>query len=100
VLSLTAFIPGTVDLTSRIGSGVADGPIGGGFGTTSRGFTIESALWTTFWSLLAGLVLAAIGGLLGGRLRRRPVSLRSTGRCRAAQGPPARRPSRMPVKTR
>jgi hypothetical protein len=72
VLSLTAFIPGTVDLSSRIGSGVADGPIGGGFGTPGRGLTIEAALWTTFWSLLAGLVLAAIGRFLGGRMRRRP----------------------------
>lgn len=70
VLSLTAFIPGTVDLTSRIGSGVADRPVGSGFETAGGAFTIESALWTTFWSLLAGLVLAAIGGLLGSRLRR------------------------------
>jgi hypothetical protein len=31
-------------------------------------------LWTTFWSLLVGLVLAMIGGILGGRLRR-PIIL-------------------------
>ncbi len=71
VLSVTAVIPGAVNLTARLGAGV--GP-GGALGAAGGGFTAESALWTSFWSLLVGLVLAAIGGIVGGT-RRRPVVL-------------------------
>ena len=100
VLSLTAFIPGTVDLTSRIGSGVADGPSAvasarrAGASPSSRRYGRPSGpCWqASCWPLSAA---SSEAGSAAGQ-----SPLRSTGRCRAAQGPPARRPSRMPVKTR
>ncbi|MGY1667684.1 hypothetical protein [Geodermatophilus sp. SYSU D00696] len=72
VLSLTAVVPGALDLTDQLGAGVQDGQatVGGPLGTAGGGFTVESALWVSFWSLLAGVVLAALGGILGGKLRR------------------------------
>lgn len=73
IWSPTALVPGAVDLTTQLGAGpqndqtTVDGP----FGTAGGGFTVESARWVSSWSLLAGMVLAALGGLLGGQLRRR-----------------------------
>jgi len=70
ILSVTALVPGAASVTSMLGSELQQGapPAAGG------GITMASALWTTFWSLLVGLVLAALGGILGGRIRR-PVVL-------------------------
>ncbi len=72
VLSLTAIVPGALNLTDQLGAGLQDGQttVGGPLGTAGGGFTVESALWVSFWSLLAGVVLAALGGLLGGKMRR------------------------------
>jgi hypothetical protein len=72
VLSLTALVPGALNLTDQLGAGLQDGqtPVGGPLGTAGGAFTVESALWVSFWSLLAGVVLAAFGGVLGGRMRR------------------------------
>lgn len=79
LLSLTAIIPGTVSLTSGIGAGLGDGSttVGGSVGEPGGGFTVETALWTGFWSLLIGLALAAVGGVVGGAMRR-PVELAET----------------------
>lgn len=88
ILSLTTVIPGAMSLTGVLGGGLAQGTatVGGGLSTVGGGFTVESALWTMFWSLLAGLALAAIGGVLGGRMRR-PVELPED-RTRRAGTPP------------
>ncbi len=67
MLSVTAVIPGAMNLTARLGAGVGQG---GGLGAVGGAFTAESAMWTSFWSLLVGLALAAIGGIVGGALRR------------------------------
>ena len=76
ILSLTTIIPGALNLTTLLGTGLQQGTtsVGGSQGAPGGGFTVESALWTSFWSLLVGLVLAAGGGILGGRMRR-PVEL-------------------------
>jgi tetrahydromethanopterin S-methyltransferase subunit B len=75
LLSLTAIIPGAMNLTSKLRSGVEQGATTfGGYPGAGGNFTVASTLWTTFWSLLVGLVLAMIGGILGGRLRR-PIIL-------------------------
>jgi len=76
ILSLTAIIPGALNLTSLLGTGLQQGttPVGGTLGAAGGGFTVQSALWTSFWSLLVGLMLAAAGGILGGKMRR-PVEL-------------------------
>ncbi|MGY1634134.1 hypothetical protein ACI784_20715 [Geodermatophilus sp. SYSU D01186] len=82
VLSLTALVPGALNLTDQLGAGLQDGQatVGGPLGTAGGGFTVESALWVSFWSLLVGLVLAALGGLLGGRMRRPVVAAERAGR--------------------
>lgn len=56
VLFLTAIIPGAVNLAARLGTGVQQGTttVGGSLRAPGGGFTVESALWTTFWSLLIG----------------------------------------------
>lgn len=89
LLSLTAIIPGVLNLTSLLGTGLQQGSttIGGAAGPAGGGFTVETALWTSFWSLLAGLVLAALGGILGGRMRR-PVMLPGSERRDGRDGPP------------
>lgn len=75
LLSLTTIIPGAVNLTSKLSSGVREGAtMFGGYPGAGGGFTVATTLWTTFWSLLVGLLLAVVGGILGGRLRR-PVVL-------------------------
>lgn len=82
VLSLTALVPGAANLTTQLGVGLRDGSAtaGGALGTEGGGFTVESALWVSFWSLLIGLVLAAVGGLLGGRMRRPVVTAETESR--------------------
>ncbi|TQN42623.1 hypothetical protein FHU33_2029 [Blastococcus colisei] len=82
VLSLTALVPSAVNLTTQLGVGLREGntTVGGALGTDGGGFTIETALWVSFWSLLAGLLLAALGGLLGGKMRRPVVSAETASR--------------------
>ena len=71
VLSLMTVIPGAVNLTSKLRAGVEQGATTlGGFPGAGGNFTVAWTLWTTFWALLVGLVLAIIGGILGARLRR------------------------------
>ena len=60
VLAATAVVPRLVNPASAIGVGT------GTFG----GLDAVDGLWTLFWSLLVGLVVAAFGGLLGGLFRR------------------------------
>jgi hypothetical protein len=68
-------IPSAVNLTSKLRSGVEQGATTfGGFPGAGDSFTVAWTLWTTFWALLVGLVLAVIGGILGAQLRR-PVVL-------------------------
>jgi hypothetical protein len=74
VLSITAVVPGAVSVTRMIGEGVRQGAGVAGGAPATVVFTTESALWTGFWSLLVGLVLAAGGGIIGGRIRRPVVS--------------------------
>ncbi|MGQ0718973.1 MAG: hypothetical protein ACT4NP_16990 [Pseudonocardiales bacterium] len=75
LVSLTTIIPGAVNLTSKLDTGVRQGArTFGGYPGAGGGFTVASTLWTGFWSLLVGLVLAVIGGIIGGRMRR-PVIL-------------------------
>ncbi len=75
LVSLTTFLPGAVNLTSKLDAGVRQGATTfGGYPGAGGGFTVASTLWTGFWSLLVGLVLAVIGGVLRGRMRR-PVVL-------------------------
>lgn len=92
VLSLTAIIPGAVNLTARLGTGVQQGTttVGGSLGAPGGGFTVESALWTTFWSLLIGGALAAVGGVLGGTLRRPVLVAEERERDRGPTPPPSR----------
>jgi hypothetical protein len=82
VLSLTALVPSAVNLTTQLGVGLQEGStsVGGALGAPGGGFDLESALWVSFWSLLIGLALAALGGLLGGRMRRPIVSAESDSR--------------------
>jgi hypothetical protein len=82
VLSLTAIVPGALNLTDLLGAGLQDDQttVGGPLGTAGGGFTVESALWVSFWSLLAGVVLAALGGLLGGKMRRPVVESKRSSR--------------------
>ncbi|MDK3257665.1 hypothetical protein [Blastococcus capsensis] len=76
LLTLTAVVPGALDLSGNLAAGLEGGTqeIGSGLGSAGGGFTVETALWTGFWSLLAGLVLAVLGGILGGKVRR-PVKV-------------------------
>lgn len=93
ILSLTAIVPGAVNLTAQLGAGLQDGgtTIGESLGTAGGGFTIESALWVSFWSLLAGVVLAALGGFIGGKMRRPVVeSPRDSRNAERTWTPPAR----------
>ena len=61
VLAATAVVPRLVNPASALGVGT---------GAAVGGLDVVDGLWTLFWSLLVGLVLAAAGGLLGGLLRR------------------------------
>ena len=84
VLSLTALVPSTVNLTTQLGVGLREGnnTVGGSLGTAAGGLNVETALWVSFCSLLIGLVLAAVGGLLGGKMRRTVVSAEAESRDR------------------
>jgi hypothetical protein len=65
-LSLMTVIPGAVNLTSKLRSGVEQGTTTfGGSPGAGGNFTVARTLWTTSWSLLVGLVFAIIGGILG-----------------------------------
>lgn len=70
LLWITAVIFGTANLMGAAQQG-ANGTAGGGF---------TLATWTGFWSLLVGLVLTAVGGILGGRMRPDPSSWPSKAR--------------------
>jgi hypothetical protein len=72
VASLVTVIPGLTAVTSRLGAGIAGGSntIGGPLGQAGGGVTAESAVWATFWSLLIGAVVAALGGVAGGAAKR------------------------------
>jgi hypothetical protein len=60
ILSVTAVLPGAASLAGvGMPQDAPAGPLTPAFG-----------MWTAFWSLLVGLVLAAVGGILGGRMRR------------------------------
>jgi hypothetical protein len=75
ILAVTAVLPGAASLAGgEMPQAGAAGPL-----------TPASGMWTAFWSLLAGLVLAAVGGILGGRMRR-PVLV-------AGEPEPARQPA-------
>jgi hypothetical protein len=71
VVWVAVVLPGAAILTAGLGPGMRQGAdgVGGVVGAGGR-FTVESAMWTGFWLLLVGLVLAAAGGILGGRMRR------------------------------
>jgi hypothetical protein len=64
VLATVTAVPSGVNPAASLGAG---GAILGG---PANGQTVPTSLWATFWALLAGLVLAALGGLIGGVLRR------------------------------
>lgn len=66
VLWITAVLAGAANLRAGLQPGT--GELGG------AGFTVESVMWTGFWALLVGLVLAAAGGIVGGRMRRPVVT--------------------------
>jgi hypothetical protein len=82
LLSLTALVPGAINVITQLTAGLQDGQgtVGGPLGTAGGGFTVDSALWVSFWSLLAGVVLAALGGLLGGKMRRPVVEAERSSR--------------------
>jgi hypothetical protein len=63
ILSVAAVLPGAANLAD---AGMAQGT--DALGPTD--LTVGSAMWTGFWSLLVGLVLAAAGGIAGGRMNR------------------------------
>jgi hypothetical protein len=84
VLSITAVIPGAVSITRMISEGARQGAAVAGGAPATVVLTTESALWTGFWSLLVGLVLAGAGGIIGGRIRRPVVSATQSARPDAA----------------
>jgi hypothetical protein len=56
-------------------------------GALDLGLTVRQTLWTLFWSLLVGLASAALGGLLGGIVRRPVVVAGVRDRDGAAERP-------------
>lgn len=72
VASLLTVIPGLTQITSALGTGIGAGTntLGGSVGQSGGGVTAESAVWATFWSLLIGAAVAALGGVLGGKIKR------------------------------
>jgi hypothetical protein len=80
VLWVAVVLPGAAILTAALEPGMPQGADGvGAVAGTGGRFTAESAMWTGFWSLLVGLVLAAVGGILGGRMRRPVVTAEEPG---------------------
>ena len=74
IASVVTVVPGLTAITTNLGAGLSSGTnsIGGGIGTSGGGVTAEMAVWTTFWSLLAGAIVAAVGGIAGGAAKRQP----------------------------
>ena len=72
VTSVVTVVPGLTAITTNLGAGLASGanPLGTGIGESGGGVSAESAVWTTFWSLLIGAVVAALGGIAGGAAKR------------------------------
>jgi hypothetical protein len=70
--SVVTVIPGLTAITGNLGAGLGSGTntVGGVLGQSGSPVTAESAVWTTFWSLLAGAVVAALGGVVGGATKR------------------------------
>lgn len=60
LLSIAAVLPGAFNLNSELRDSFA------AFGDSR----LTTGMWTVFWSLLAGALLALTGGALGGSLRR------------------------------
>jgi predicted DNA-binding protein with PD1-like motif len=87
VLWAVAVLSGTANMWAGPPPGAGDAAATAGFA-----FTVQAALWTGFWSLLVGLVLAAVGGVVGGRMRRptvaggRPPQRRETTRGNGSTG--------------
>ena len=77
VASLLTVVPSLAAITNSLGAGLAAGTneIGSALGQTGGGLTAASGVWATFWSLLIGAVAAAVGGMLGGKVKRQvPVA--------------------------
>ncbi len=72
VASVLTVVPGLTAITSSLGTGIAAGTntIGGAVGPAGGAVSAESAVWTTFWSLLIGAVVAGLGGIAGGAAKR------------------------------
>ena len=70
ITSVLTVVPGLTAITMNLGAGLGSGS--NAVGTVGGGLTAESAVWTTFWSLLAGAVVAALGGIVGGAAKRQP----------------------------
>lgn len=67
VASVLTVVPGLTAITSGLGAGLTGGTNALG---QAGGVTAESAVWTTFWSLLIGAAVAALGGVVGGAMKR------------------------------
>lgn len=72
VASVLTVVPGLTAITTNLGAGLRGGTntIAGSLGQSGGGVTAEGAVWTTFWSLLIGAAVAALGGVLGGAVKR------------------------------
>ena len=73
LLSLSAVIPGAFNLTRELGDTVQN---------VGEGSALSVGLWTSFWSLFAGAVLALLGGAVGGAAQRRSAVLGEPGPAR------------------
>ena len=72
VASLLTVVPSLAAITNNLGAGLAAGTneLGSAIGQSGAGVTAASGVWATFWSLLIGAVAAALGGMLGGKMKR------------------------------
>lgn len=72
VASVLTVVPGLTAITTNLGTGIAAGTntIGGAVGPAGGAVSAESAVWTTFWSLLIGAAVAGLGGIAGGAAKR------------------------------
>jgi hypothetical protein len=94
LLSVTAVVPGALDLTVMLAAGFEEDvtTTAGVLRAAVDGATSDSALWASFWTLVVGLMLAASGGVLGGALRRPTAApaeqaLAASSATPASQGP-------------
>lgn len=73
IASVVTVVPGLTAITTNLGAGIGLGTnaLSGSVGQGGGGVTAESAVWTTFWSLLIGAVVAALGGIVGGAAKRK-----------------------------